>query len=282
MVGSSLTLHSPQKIKPLACTLHPQPIELRFHLVLHPRAQHLPEIRLYFQMNLHPLKLPDNTFLLLPSGAPILGRRKLHHLQLRVRQVTLAEATVRRGMPARAQAGQEATRRPSCATRHLVLVRSERYGAQRPQKRISWDVTVLQPVRPEGHLAVLLRRLGILGEPMVHQGGGALAEGSSFQEPRLRGRGRARFLDGTTDSAPGGALGRVTASFGNPRGTDGPSRGGALAEGSAFEEPHLRGHDGTTASAPGGALGRVTASFGNPRGTDGPSRGGGSRRKICF
>ena len=40
--------------------------------------------------------------------------------------------------------------------------------------------------------------------------------------------------DGTTASAPGGALGRVTASFGNPRGTDGPSRGGALAEGSAF------------------------------------------------
>ena len=74
--------------------------------------------------------------------------------------------------------------------------------------------------------------------------------------------------DGTTASAPGGVLGRVTASFGNPRGTDGPSRGGALAEGSAFEEPHLRGRDGTTASAPGGALGRVTASFGNPRGTD--------------
>ena len=91
---------------------------------------------------------------------------------------------------------------------------------------------------------------------------------TAFEEPHLRGR------DGTTASAPGGALGRVTASFGNPRGTDGPSRGGALAEGSAFEEPHLRGRDGTTASAPGGALGRVTALFGNPRGTDGPSKGG--------
>ena len=31
--------------------------------------------------------------------------------------------------------------------------------------------TVLQPVRPEGHLAVLVRRLGTLREPMVHQGG---------------------------------------------------------------------------------------------------------------
>ena len=50
-------------------------------------------------------------------------------------------------------------------------------------------------------------------------------------EEDLRGR------DGTTASAPGGALGRVTASFGNPRGTDGPSGGEALAEGSTFEEP---------------------------------------------
>ena len=110
--------------------------------------------------------------------------------------------------------------------------------------------------------------------------GGALAEGSAFQEPRLRGRDRARFLDGTTAGAPGGAPGRDTASFGNPRGTDGPSRGGPLAEGSSFDEPHLRGRDrarlldGTTAGAPEGAFGRVTASFGNPRGTDGPSRGG--------
>ena len=86
--------------------------------------------------------------------------------------------------------------------------------------------------------------------------------------------------DGTTASAPGGALGRVTASFGNPRGSDGPSRGGALAEGSAFQEPRVRGRDrirfldGTTAGAPGGAFGRVAASFGNPRGTDSPSGGG--------
>ena len=78
--------------------------------------------------------------------------------------------------------------------------------------------------------------------------------GPRTSEEDLRGR------DGTTASAPGGALGRVTASFGNPRGTVGPSRGGALAEESAFEEPHLRGRDGI-------------ASFGNPRGTDGPSRG---------
>ena len=46
----------------------------------------------------------------------------------------------------------------------------------------------------------------------------------------LRGRDRSRSLDGTTAGAPGGALGRVTASFGNPRGTDGPSgRGGELS-----------------------------------------------------
>ena len=55
--------------------------------------------------------------------------------------------------------------------------------------------------------------------------------GSRTSEEDLWGR------DGTTASAPGGALGRVTASLGNPRGTDGPSRGGALAEGSTFEEP---------------------------------------------
>ena len=95
--------------------------------------------------------------------------------------------------------------------------------------------------------------------------GAALAEGSAFEEPRLRGRDRARLLDGTTAGAP-------TGSFGNPRGTDGPSRGGTIAEGSAFEESRLRGRDrarlldGTTAGAP-------TGSFGNPRGTDGPSRG---------
>ena len=147
-------------------------MNLRLHILPHPRALHLPEIRFYFQMNLHSLKLPGMTFLLLPSGAPILGRRMPHHLQVRVHQETLAEATVRRGTPARAQAGQEASGRPSCTTRQLVLVRSERYGAQGLLKSISWDTTVIQPVRPEGHLAVLLRRLGIPGEPMVHQGGG--------------------------------------------------------------------------------------------------------------
>ena len=46
-----------------------------------------------------------------------------------------------------------------------------------------------------------------------------------------------RLIDGTTAGAPGGELGRVTASFGNPRGTDGPSERGALAKGSTFEEP---------------------------------------------
>ena len=69
--------------------------------------------------------------------------------------------------------------------------------------------------------------------------GGALAEGSALEVPRLRGRDRARLLDDTTAGAPGGALGRVTASFGNPRGTDGPSGGGAFAEGPVFEEPRF-------------------------------------------
>ena len=55
--------------------------------------------------------------------------------------------------------------------------------------------------------------------------------GPGTSEEDLRGR------DGTTASASGGALGRVTASFGNPRGTDGPSGREALAEGSTFEEP---------------------------------------------
>ena len=61
--------------------------------------------------------------------------------------------------------------------RHLIPICSERYAVQGLQKRISGDAivqdcsTVLQPVRPEGHLAVLLRRLGILEEPMVNQGG---------------------------------------------------------------------------------------------------------------
>ena len=118
--------------------------------------------------------------------------------------------------------------------------------------------------------------------------GGALAEGSAFEEPRLRGRDRARLLDGTTASAPGGPLDHVTASFRNPRGTDGPSRGGALAEGSTFDEPRLRGRDrarlldDTTAGAPGGAFGRITASFGNPRGTDGPSGGGALAEGSVF
>ena len=72
--------------------------------------------------------------------------------------------------------------------------------------------------------------------------------GPRTSEEDLRGR------DGTTAGAPGGELGRDTASFENPRATDGPSKGGgALAEGSAFEEPRLRGRDrarlldGTTA-----------------------------------
>ena len=63
--------------------------------------------------------------------------------------------------------------------------------------------------------------------------------GPRTSEGDLRGRDRSRLLDGTTAGAPGGALGRVTASFGNPRGTDGPSGRGALAKESAFEEPGL-------------------------------------------
>ena len=92
-------------------------------------------------------------------------------------QGILAGATVRRGTPARAQARQEAFGRPAYMKRHLIPTCSERYVVQGLQKRISGDAiiqdcsTVLQLVRPEGHLAVLLRRLGILGEPMVHQEG---------------------------------------------------------------------------------------------------------------
>ena len=56
-------------------------------------------------------------------------------------------------------------------------------------------------------------------------------------EGDLRGHDRSRLLDGTTAGAPGGALGRVTVSFGNPRETDGSSERGALAKRSDFEEP---------------------------------------------
>ena len=70
-----------------------------------------------FSMNLHSLQLTEKTFLLLPSGAPIFRRRMLHHLQLRARQGILAKATVRRGTPARAQAGQKASGRPLCTKR---------------------------------------------------------------------------------------------------------------------------------------------------------------------
>ena len=58
-------------------------------------------------------------------------------------------------------------------------------------------------------------------------------------EEDLRGRDRSRLLDGTTVGAPGGALGRVIALFGNPRETDGPSGRGALTKGSDFEEPRF-------------------------------------------
>ena len=61
--------------------------------------------------------------------------------------------------------------------------------------------------------------------------------GPRTSEEGLRGHDGSRLLNGTTAGAPGGALGRVTAPFGNPRGTDGPSGRGALAKGSAFQEP---------------------------------------------
>ena len=41
--------------------------------------------------------------------------------------------------------------------------------------------------------------------------------GPRTSEEDLRGRDRSILLDGTTAGAPGGSLGRVTASFGNPR-----------------------------------------------------------------
>ena len=47
----------------------------------------------------------------------------------------------------------------------------------------------------------------------------------------LRGRHRSRLFETICRCALGWALGRATASFGNPRGTDGPSRGAVLAEG---------------------------------------------------
>ena len=142
--------------------------------MLHPNTTHLREIRLYFQINLRSpkipeksrtLRLPSRTFRL-PSGAPIFRRRMLHHPLLRARQRNLAEATVRQGTPARAQAGQEAFGRPACTKRHLVPVCSERYLIQglHGQMRNSGDAivqnasTVLQPVRPEGHLTVVLQR----------------------------------------------------------------------------------------------------------------------------
>ena len=56
-------------------------------------------------------------------------------------------------------------------------------------------------------------------------------------EENLRGRDRSRLSDGTTAGAPGGALDCFTTSLGNHRGTDGPSGGGALAKGSASEDP---------------------------------------------
>ena len=190
-------------------------------------------IALYFQMNPPSLKLPEKTFLLLPSGAPILRRRMLHHLLLRFRQGILAEATVRRGTPARAQAGQEAFGRSACTTRHLVLVCSERYGAQRRGSAGTRRYYSRCARRALGRVTASF------GNPRGTDGpsrGGALAERSALEEPRLRGRDRARLLDGTKAGASP-ALGRVTASFGNPRGTDGASGGGALAEGSVFEEP---------------------------------------------
>ena len=61
--------------------------------------------------------------------------------------------------------------------------------------------------------------------------------GPRTSEEDLRGRDGSRLLDGTTAGAPGGALGRVTEAFGNPRGADGPSGRGALAKRSAFQEP---------------------------------------------
>ena len=133
------------------------------------------EIRLYFQMNLQSLKLPEKTSLLLLSGTRILRGRMLHYLLLRARHGILAEATVRRGTPARAQVGQEAFGRPACTKRHLIPVCSERCPR------------------------------------------------TASAEEDLRGRDHSRLLDGTTAGAPGGALGRCTTSFGNPRGTDGPS-----------------------------------------------------------
>ena len=60
--------------------------------------------------------------------------------------------------------------------------------------------------------------------------------GPRTSDDDLQGLDRSRLLDGTTAGAPGGALGRATASFGNPRGTDGPLGRGALTKGSAFEE----------------------------------------------
>ena len=155
--------------------------------MLHPSKTHLPEIWLYFSINLRSPKIPEKTTTLrlpsrtlrlpsrtlrlpsrtlrLPSGAAILRRRMLHHLLLRVRQGSLAEATVRQGTPAKAQAGREDFGRPASTKGHLVQVCSERYMVQglHGQKRISGDAivqgfsTVIRPVRPEGHLAVVLQ-----------------------------------------------------------------------------------------------------------------------------
>ena len=70
--------------------------------------------------------------------------------------------------------------------------------------------------------------------------GEILGPWTSRTEEDLWGHDCSRLLDGTTAGASRGALGRCTLTLtGNPRGIDGPSGGGALARGSAFEEPRI-------------------------------------------
>ena len=179
----------------------PSTVITSIHTYIRP---HLPEIHLYFQMNLHSLKLPDKTSLpspppvasksplkmdaaspSAPSRASILRRWMLHYLLLRARRGSFGEATVQD------RSGQR------------VLPWG---GAPECMIFTSPDSILKRDTRPKDQ--------GLKKDFRGHQ--------------------RSRLLDTTTaetistdlqktDAAPSAAA----SSPGNPRGSDGPSRGGS-------------------------------------------------------